>query len=365
MIKIFGPSYRYQGEILTEPEIIYLDDHHYDETNRCFHLELLLKNSACDPQKHLIVFEGFGHDDILAKYNHICIPGFTARTSREFANEGIQPIWTQKTKCFNFMINKPRLHRNFLLMLIEHFKLSNYSYSLPWRNNQLSCAELLGLTNNKEYCQIINNNLTVDIPVTDYRFGSEVVLDQGVQNGSYRNPLIYDKLLRTTVFEPSCISLITDPIFFERETKISEKTVMAIYGGTIPIWVGGWRAADRLRNLGFDVFDDLVDHSYQDLADPLDRVYYAVERNLDLLSDFDRAHQFVVDNTARLQHNLTLCQSNIFYDLAEQKIAQFDSATQEEIRKLIYEPHRQSNFSKTLGENINANSPAIVPVDKS
>jgi len=364
VIKIFGPSYRYQGEILTEPEIIYLDDHHYDEINQCFHLEALLDNSACDPQEHLVVFEGFGHDDILAKYNHVCISGYPGRTGLEFANEGITPDWTRKTKTFNFMINKPRLHRNFLLMLIQHFKLDNYSYSLPWRNNQLSCSGLLKLTENNEYRQIIMNNATVDIPVTDYRFGTEVVLDQGVQNGPYRNPLIYDKLLRTTVFEPSCVSLITDPIFFERETKISEKTFMAFYGGTIPIWVGGWRSADRLREIGFDMFDDIVDHSYQALPDPMDRAYYAVERNLALLRDFDRVHQFVMANLARFQHNLELCQSNVFYDLAEQKIAKFDLVTQEELKKLLWSPHRESNYSRTLGENINANSPAIVSVDK-
>ena len=76
MIKVFGPDYQYQGEILTQPAIIYLDDHHYDETNCCFQVEKLLANSECDPHQHLLVIEGLGHDDVLAQYNCMTFPRF-------------------------------------------------------------------------------------------------------------------------------------------------------------------------------------------------------------------------------------------------------------------------------------------------
>lgn len=360
MIRVFGPSYRYQGEILTQPEIIYIDDHHYDEQNRCFQVAKLLENSACDPQKHLVVIEGFGHDDALSKYKLLCIPGYTGRTCQQFIDEQIQIDWTNKTKTFNFMINKPRLHRNFLLMLIQHFELGNYSYSLPWKKTQLNCNDLMRLTENPVYRKIILDNPTIAIPGTvDWVFGTEVVLDQGVKNGPYRNPLIYDKLLKTTVFEPSCISLITDPIFYEKETKISEKTVMAFYGGTIPIWVGGWRAADRLREIGFDVFDDLVDHSYQNSDDPMDRCYLAIEKNLDILRDFDRVHGFVQHNQERLQHNLNLCQSNVFFKQVSQQIQTYDSSTQAQLKKLS-DPHNISIYSDLLGPGISDTSPSII-----
>jgi hypothetical protein len=361
MIRIFGPSYRYNGEILTKPEIIYINDHHYDEQNRCFHVEKLLENSACDPQKQLVVIEGLGHDDVLSKYNCLCIPGYQGRVCKQFNDKQIQVDWTQKTKTFNFMINKPRYHRNFLLMLIQHFKLDNYSYSLPWKNNKLLRSDILNITNNPDYLSIMHNNPLANMPSTvDWIFGDEVTLDQGVKNGPYRNPLIYDKLLKTTVFEPSCISLITDPIFFEKETKISEKTIMAFYGGTVPVWVGGWRAADRLQELGFDVFNDIIDHSYQNMPDPLDRCYYAVERNLNLLRDFNRVHAFVQQNQSRFQHNLELCQGNTFIDQVARQIRKFDGQTQEELKKLV-NPHDDSIYSSLFGPCISATSPKPIP----
>ena len=173
------------------------------------------------------------------------------------------------------------------------------------------------------------------IPGTRYMFGTEDLLDQGLQNGRFTNQETYDKLLRTTVFEPSCISLITESLFFEQETRISEKTIMAMYGGTIPIWVGGWRHADRLSELGFDIFDDVVDHRDQTMTDPLDRCYQAIERNIDLLRDPDRAQKFVQDNRPRFEHNLKLCRQNVFSGHLHNQIKKHDEHTQRELHLLL------------------------------
>jgi hypothetical protein len=312
MLEIFGPTYKYQGEILSEPEIIFIEDHHYDEQNHCFQVQQLLENSACDPRLHLIIVGGLGHDDVLDQYRCVSLPYFTAGTCEQFNRGNIIPDWTQKTHCFNFMINKPRLHRRFLLMLLQHFELDNYTYCLPWKNLDLNPRELMGRTSNAEYQSIITQNPKFNRSGTNYAFGNEATLDQGIKNGSWKNAQTYNQFLKSQVFEPSCVSLITGSLFYERETRISETTLMAMYAGTIPIWVGGWRAAQRLKDLGFDVFDDLVDHSYQDMPDPMDRCYFAIKNNLKILQDFEGTKKFVDQNHARLQKNLDLCKNNVF-----------------------------------------------------
>ena len=193
------------------------------------------------------------------------------------------------------MINKLRPHRVALLELIEELNLTNYTYSLPWQENPFT-----------------------SLPVTNYMIGTETQMTQGIRSGSIRNSQNYKQLLQKTVFEPSCISLITEPVFFERESILTEKTIMSIYSGTLPIWVGGWRCADALRSFGFDVFDDIVDHSYQDLDDPFDRCYHAIERNLNLLRDFDLVHKFVQNNKSRFEHNFKLLKNNVFQKTVDQ-----------------------------------------------
>ena len=290
-ITIHGPTYQYQNEVLEKPEIILVRDHHYNETDRCFHLQKLLENSQCDPKLHTVVFDHVNiHDDEIQGYNFIYYPGFLAREETEFNNQSIEVDWNNRKALFNFMINKPRPHRKILLQLIQQFSLTHYTYSLAWKENHIN-----------------------SIRVTDYKFGDEIEMDKGVKNGSYKNALTYDRLLKTTVFEPSCVSLITEPVFFEREAILSEKTIMSIYSGTFPIWIGGWRCADALEQFGFDTFTDIIDHGYQNQEDPVERCRQAVQRNLELLTNLDRTLALVADCRSRFEKNLNLLKTNVFH----------------------------------------------------
>jgi hypothetical protein len=326
MIEIFGPSYRYGGEILTKPEIIYVSDHHYDEEQQCFHIKTLLENSECDPMQHLVVFDHMNHEDELSKYNTLYLPVFLSSEAKLFADSKITANWSHKPYTFNFMINKARPNREFLLLMIEHFGLENFAYSLCWKTLDFRRPPMAKRTNNILYREIIFNS-KVKIEPKYYTLGQETIMERGLRYGSVTNAENYCKLLKHNVFEPSCISLITEPCFYERETLKTEKTLMAMYGGTLPIWVGGWAIPQSLRDLGFDVFDDIVDHSYERMDDPWDRAYFAVERNLHLLRDPDRVRNFIVNNHARFQHNVDLIERNVFLDDLVAKITPYDDKT--------------------------------------
>jgi hypothetical protein len=318
MIKFVGSSYQYQGEVLTTPEIIFIEDHHYNEELRSFPVQKLLENSTCGPRAHTLVFDHvLRHDDVLSDYCCVFLPLLLARYTNQFIQQNIIPNWTNKTQTFNFMINKTRIHRNFLLMLLEHFELNNYEYTLCWKHNTVNRSRMI--IEAPQYQDIIEQ-AKLTISNRQYLFGTERLLDQGLQYGSITNPEVYQTFLQQAVFEPTCYSLITEPAFYERETIVTEKTIMAIYGGTMPIWVGGWRIADWMRDQGFDVFDDLIDHSYQDLADPYDRCYHAIYKNYELLNDFETSKKVIEYSQDRLQHNLDLLKQNQFQTECQAKI---------------------------------------------
>lgn len=313
MIEFVGSKYCYQGEQLLSPEIIIIQDHHYDEELQCFPVEQLLEHSVCDPKEHIVIMDHvLQHDDVLKDYQLISFPSFLARENTEFIQQQIQPDWSNKTITFNFMINKPRVHRIQLLEMIKEFELNNYCHSLAWKTNTIN-----------------------DIPVTDYRLGAETIMERSVKNGSYPNAHTYQALLQKTVFEPTCLSLITEPVYYERETIITEKTIMAMYGGTIPIWVGGWRIPDYLKQAGFDTFDDVVDHSYQDLADPADRCRQAIELNLDLLRYFDITKRINWECRARLKKNVDLLESNYFRTQCLSIIDQHSGQIQQKLKQIL------------------------------
>jgi len=123
------------------------------------------------------------------------------------------------------------------------------------------------------------------------------------------------------VFEPTCVSLISEPCYIEKEIMITEKTLMSIYAGTLPIWTGGWRLPDAMRDLGFDVFDDIIDHSYSSLPDPYQRLCEALSRNMDLLQKLDYVREIVEGVQSRLKYNLDLIRKrNVFGDLVRERI---------------------------------------------
>lgn len=298
MKTITGPTYRYQGERLLAPEVILVQDHHYDAEHG-YALQRLLDASVCPADQHLLVFDHVLRQDEFARYRHVCLPLLLAAECKEFNQESLQPGWQKKSHAFNFMINKPRTNRIILMDLIHDLDLTNFRHSLCWSMPYKS------------------------IPVTNYRFGDEKSLERGLRNGNYRNATTYHYLLKDNVFEPTAVSLITEPAFYERETIVTEKTLMAIWAGTLPIWVGGWRCADSMRDLGFDVFDDTIDHGYQDLDDPAERCVQAIKRNLHVLRNPIDMEPY----RSRLERNLNLLRQNVFLDRVNDQLRLHPSLT--------------------------------------
>jgi hypothetical protein len=109
------------------------------------------------------------------------------------------------------------------------------------------------------------------------------------------------------------------------------------------------------------VFDDIVDHSYEHMADPWDRAYYAVERNIKLLSNPDLAKDFVSANHARLQHNVDLVEQNIFLKYCSQKIDSYDQQTKSALIKILQERNSHNIKHATLD---NSNSRSIQVTQK-
>lgn len=287
-----GPRYRYQGERLQQPEIILVEDHHYDP-HTGYALRSLLAASLCPIDQHLLVFDHVIRQDEFADCNHVCLPLLLAAECHEFNQECIETYWGTRTHAFNFMINKPRPHRVILLDTVHDMQFKSYKHSLCWSQSYKS------------------------IPATKYMFGDERTLDQGIMNGQHSNASTYHQLLKTAVFEGTCVSLITEPVFWERETIVTEKTLMAIWAGTLPIWIGGWKCPDAMRDFGFDTFDDVIDHSYQDLSDPHDRCCRALLDNRHLLDQ----PRDMAPYQDRLKHNLDLLTSNVFLQDVKSKIS--------------------------------------------
>jgi len=79
------------------------------------------------------------------------------------------------------------------------------------------------------------------------------------------------------------INVVTETVYAAPSGIITEKTLFALAAAQIPLIVGHRGIVRECRELGFDMFDDIVDNSHDDLPDET-RWSHALEANRELLS---------------------------------------------------------------------------------
>lgn len=98
---------------------------------------------------------------------------------------------------------------------------------------------------------------------------------------------------------------------------ISEKTYKIFNAGQIPIMSGPKGAIGHLRNLGFDVFDDIVDHSYDNIDDWKTRIL-TMHESLDKL--------------------ITQDHEKIKFDTYQRRLYNQKRLTSIELQQLVFDP---------------------------
>ena len=232
--------------------------------------------------------------------------------------------------CFSFMINRKRLARVMLLRMINYFKLSNFNYSLCFSNTEFDASIILriidcaDIPNRNEFKSTLLGPCS--FPPRTWINSSHTNLSE-VDNYDYgdRNAETYNSTLKL-LFDTGAVSVIVETVGKEKATVFTEKTLMPILSLTFPLWFGGYQQAQHFKELGFDIFDDVIDHSYQHRENYVERCYYALADNIELLSNLELA------TCLRNQHLTRLIQNREY-------------ATSAELKTLLYKKLSTSNFN--------------------
>jgi hypothetical protein len=234
----------------------------------------------------------------------------------KFRDLPVQEILTTD-HAFNFIINKKQINRFLCLKFVEYFQLTNYDYTWSGVDSEFDMStiikELDTLDNMPDDIGYILSPTT--IPEKFFYLHPPVRTSSSVKN--FGNTLhTWQNGLRE-IFEKSAISLITESVSYHRGMTFSEKTLYSVLGLTFPIWIGGYRQCDEWKRIGFDTFDDVINHDYQYYDTLIERCYYAFKDNLDLLTDIDRVRDLRNLHKTRLEKNRDLilnCQIKKFND---------------------------------------------------
>lgn len=136
--------------------------------------------------------------------------------------------------------------------------------------------------------------------------GNKILLEHW-DYSTYRGTENYTNFVRLLpVYQRCKVNIVTETDYDARPGVICEKTLYAFVAKQIPIVIGHPGAVQDCRNLGFDMFDDVVDTSY-DWIDNSQRVETALNLNKDFVLANDKLNyldQRLAQNQKHALHNL-------------------------------------------------------------
>jgi len=127
---------------------------------------------------------------------------------------------------------------------------------------------------------------------------------------NHTNTCDITKIVTEECFTNSYINIITETYFDFPEIHITEKSFRSFYFMQLPIFVATYEHVLHLRKrFGFDMFDDLIDHSYDLEKDPLKRMKMVLEEIKRLNDNKNLVIDFYKKNKNRFEKNLDLFES--------------------------------------------------------
>jgi hypothetical protein len=122
------------------------------------------------------------------------------------------------------------------------------------------------------------------------------------------------------MYRNSFVEIISESSFTAPSYMLTEKTAHSFFGCNFPILLSGRGAVSHLRDIGFDMFDDVVNHKYDNIANPFDRIFAAIDGNRHLLTDSDYVKQTWLKCKHRFENNIKIYAT--MFDWYENRVRQ-------------------------------------------
>ena len=113
-------------------------------------------------------------------------------------------------------------------------------------------------------------------------------------------------------YSKTFVELVNETSYTESAFNLTEKTLNSIYGCNFPIIVSSPGSVAFLRNMGLDMFDDIIDHSYDSIQDPVERLYTALSLNQKILTDVDYAKLKWQESRTRFANRVLFAKNDMY-----------------------------------------------------
>jgi hypothetical protein len=233
------------------------------------------------PQKKFILLTSVENLEFYIKNSNVrIVPWGGDLTNQQTEYQKLEPILDKNfdsDRIYLSLNRNQRTHRAMLVSLLYGLNLDQYGLISCMFQDKID--DLYSYTQWPElkiYQQGFDKFKLSKLPLTD---DPEIYKNRNNDNVSnFKNKL-------AKYYQNTFVEIITETSYTEKCYNLTEKTLNSIYGCCFPILLCGQGSVAFLRNMGMDVFDDVINHSYDTIEDPADRLYAAITDNLAILTD--------------------------------------------------------------------------------
>jgi hypothetical protein len=203
-----------------------------------------------------------------------------------------------------------RHHRIILVSLLYELGLNKFGLiSCMFKNEIAECdvPEITGWKLSSEQHSSIKSGF-------DKLQQSELLLnDDKKSNGNASNANVGNfKGSLIAHYQCTFVEIIAETSYTEKAFNLTEKTLHSIFGQCFPILISSPGTVKFLREMGMDVFDDIVDHSYDLVENPIDRMEQAINLNIKLLNNVEYTKQVWKTNQDRFIKNIDFAKKTMY-----------------------------------------------------
>lgn len=219
---------------------------------------------------------------------------------------------------------QPHYHRILFLTYLKNLNLfendiTNWSLTMEHSEYMLYTQQsinVVSLIHFKNYLDLTDKNL-----INDYVFicnskklcfyEEGISWENTIKNYNYSDPT--DTFKSELNFKNSYINIVTESHYHFRETDvhITEKSFKPFYFFQLPLFVASWQHVKMIREeYDLYLFDDLIDHSYDDEKDDVKRFHMIVNEVIRLSNMRDEISIYYKNNMDKLIHNHNFIKNN-------------------------------------------------------
>jgi hypothetical protein len=294
--------------------IIMLNEHEYENENYIIYLNNLIKNEKLDYRRIYMLNNNSKLDYYKKKhnilYNVFSLDFLVMFISTHMVELGDPNFVPEKNGDFFLCHNRsPKPHRYaFLCMLKKDGILNQMDWSLimGWYHKQERRHE-----DENYYSEFF-----IDNEKDDYKNEIEFFTNIDIKKSKYEEnktwfddtsdgaQIFWNRVYARKTYEDTYVNITTESCYSPKEIHITEKSMKPFYFYQFPIFLASYNHVKYLKErFKFDLFEDLIDHSYDDEIDNRTRMIKVIKEIKRIYENKDLFKDFYKNNRQRFEDN--------------------------------------------------------------